>query len=358
MLEKNLISSLKDADGRRWQGIPSIARTSKGTLYVAWGSGGTVEPEPENNIIVSRSFDDGKTWSRPELFIDPFGEERAYDVCFWMAPDGVLWCLYNVSDRKKQIYEIRAITCGNPDEQYPRWSHPRVIDFGAPFSFRSLKPIVLSSGEWVMPVTWSFRKEDFSPFDAENSSAQKLESYVKFSSYFPFSKQLEGAAISKDKGINWELYGAVKLPPWSLESCIFERKDGTLVMLSRSEAGCLWRSISPDKGQNWGIPERTNIINPSCRYDIQRLKSGKLLLINEFDPAKRVNLRAALSTDEGESFSEGLFIDGRYGSTRDAGVSYPQFTEGENGKIYMVYDYERQGAGEIIFASFNEKDVE
>ncbi|NBS97737.1 MAG: hypothetical protein EBT08_16565, partial [Betaproteobacteria bacterium] len=48
---------------------------------------------------------------------------------------------------------------------------------------------------------------------------------------------------------------------------------------------------------------------------------------------------------------EGLLLDER------SGVSYPDGVEGKDGVIWITYDRERQGDGEILLAKFKEEDA-
>src|SRR5689334_11908006 len=55
---------------RKFQGIPGIERAANGRLWVLWYGGDTREG-PQNYVVLVTSGDDGKTWSRPKLVIDP-----------------------------------------------------------------------------------------------------------------------------------------------------------------------------------------------------------------------------------------------------------------------------------------------
>src|SRR5207253_1841840 len=63
---------------------------------------------------------------------------------------GRLWLFY---DQSMGYFDGRAgawaITCDNPDADIPTWSAPRRIWHGATLN----KPIVLKSGEWLMPIS-------------------------------------------------------------------------------------------------------------------------------------------------------------------------------------------------------------
>jgi hypothetical protein len=65
----------------------------------------------------------------------------------------------------------------------------------------------------------------------------------------------------------------------------------------------------------------------------------------------RSHITARLSRDDGRTWNEGLLLDER------RGISYPDGVQGEDGLIWIVYDRDRQGAGEILLARFREEDV-
>jgi hypothetical protein len=60
---------------------------------------------------------------------------------------------------------------------------------------------------------------------------------------------------------------------------------------------------------------------------------------------------AFLSADDGRTWSGGLLLDQR------EGVSYPDAAQGADGTIYVIYDYDRRGAREILMARFSEEDI-
>ncbi|MFH1743575.1 MAG: sialidase family protein, partial [bacterium] len=66
----------------------------------------------------------------------------------------------------------------------------------------------------------------------------------------------------------------------------------------------------------------------------------------------RSHLKAFISKDDGDTWSGGLMIDER------SGVSYPDGVQSEEGTIYLIYDFERRDAKQILMATFLEEDVE
>ncbi len=316
---------------RQWQGIPAIERAAGGRLWCAFFSGGTHEPHPDNYIVVTTSTDDGDTWEEPRTLIDPPGLTRVFDPCLWHDPSGRLWLIYNRANLERSDHTLWAVTTTGSDGRSPEWSEPRQIDVGAPFAFRLNKPTVLSSGAWLLPVTWARE----APGD-----------------WFAGDRQLQGVAISRDQGTSWSFHGAVEAPHWALESMILERTDGSLLMLIRTGAGVLYQSHSTDGGVTWTAASPTQIVNPGVRYFLRRLASGRVLLINTPDPKERRTMYAYLSeADDGTGWGKGLLIDER------AAVSYPDAVQAPDGAIHMVHDCDRQGTGEILYRSFTEEDI-
>ena len=81
------------------------------------------------------------------------------------------------------------------------------------------------------------------------------------------------------------------------------------------------------------------------------MASGNLLLVNHYRFTGRSHLTARLSTDDGKTWNEGLLLDDR------VGVSYPDGVQDADGLIWITYDHDRKGAGDILLAKFREEDV-
>ena len=122
-------------------------------------------------------------------------------------------------------------------------------------------------------------------------------------------------------------------------------------MLTRTGGGFLWESHSTDKGVTWDEPRASTIANPGSRFFIRRVISGHLLLVNHCKFKGRSHLTARLSADDGATWNDGLLLDER------GGVSYLDGVQDRDGLIWVIYDRDRNGAGEILLAKFREEDV-
>ena len=228
-----------------------------------------------------------------------------------------------------------ARLCDDPDAASPVWGAEFRVGYDVPFAFRMNKVTVLSTGEWLMPVTLAEK-----PVRAWSTGYNDQQ-----------IPTLHGVGISTDEGRTWTLHGAVKARPWALENMIVELKDGRLWMLIRTSTGVLWQSHSTDRGRTWSEGTASTIKSPGSRFFIRRLASGNLLLVNHHKFTGRSHLTAQLSTDDGATWNDGLLLDER------GGISYPDGVQDKNGLIWITYDRDRNGTGDILVAKFREEDV-
>lgn len=314
-----------------WAGIPGVEVTPGGRLFVTCFSGGTKEPEPENTVYLTFSDDGGRTFGPAVVMAAPQGDgTRAFDPTLWCDPHGRLWLIFNRGNKDTARHDVHARLCAEPDAAVPEWCAERPLDLPTPYAFRMNKPTVLTTGEWLLPVTHA--KDPIYNWSAGNA-------------------QLQGVAITHNQGRTWSLHGAVRAPAWALENMIIERVDGVLLMLIRTGAGVLWQSLSDDRGLTWSPGTPTAIANPGSRFFIRALPDGDWILINSPKPDRRTGITVSLSSDEGRTWYGQLVLDER------DDVSYPDAAFGPNGTIYAVHDRDRGGMGEILLSTFTMSDL-
>lgn len=327
---------------RMFQGCPTLAVTRGGRIYLGWYSGGTKEPHMENYNLLVYSDDEGKSWSEP-LIVIPSSKPlfiHALDIQLWCDPDGKLhvsWVQNNTEPETERIPEVKEgqplaivdgytfgdfehawweIVCDEPDADEPKFSAPKYIDKG----FLRCKPLFTRNGTWLA-------------FNYDQNS----DSY--------------GYSISRDKGKTFEhRYGTQKLETLFDEAMAYEMLDGRIRMLARSSLGELAESYSYDGGESFSPAKLSGIDSPSSRFYISRTPSGRILLILNDDRRERKNMTLCLSEDDGLTWKHKLCIDGR------TSLSYPD-ADFYGDRIYLAYDRERTGSGEILFARITEEDI-
>ena len=158
--------------------------------------------------------------------------------------------------------------------------------------------------------------------------------------------------ISRNQGKSWRTHRAGrKLQAFFDEAAIWQHQDGTLSLYARSACGHLAESVSHDQGKHWTDGAPLAFPAPSSRFLVQRLASGRLLLIWNNAPDARRNLTAALSEDDGRSWTFQSVIDPR------ERITYPDAAVTPDGHIYGVYDHGRTTEREIHFFSLTEADI-
>lgn len=336
-----------------------IERTPNGRLWACWVGGGDNE---KAFFVLATSDDEGETWSKPRLVIDPHDDRLPYARRvivgnLWTDPLGSLWLFF---DQAMTHFDGRAGTwftrCDQPDADHPQWSAPVRIWHGCSLN----KPIVLSSGEWLLPISLWDRDKTTAAFRANLPSlpADVFEDLDGF--------RMANVFVSSDQGATWTRKGGIAFPhPEFDEHNLVERRDGSIWMTARVATGDVWESVSRDGGETWSQPSKTGIGHPNSRHFMRRLRSGRLLLVKhgqtiaERAPVcsplngyrERSQLAAYLSDDDGATWMGGLLLDER------ASVSYPDGTQAPDGTIFVSYDYNRNTHGEILMARFTEEDV-
>ncbi len=323
-----------DAPYRIWQGVPGIERSRKGRLFATFYSGG-IQEEHGNYAVLIQSDDDGWSWSSPIAAAYQSENSRCYDPCLWIDPNGRLWFIWSVMPK----HAVYAAICDDPDAETLVWHEETVIGHDVMMN----KPIVTSSGRWLFPIAvWDKKIRHIDPSAAEETGAFLYE--------------------STDEGKSFQRLGTPSLTARSFdEHMVLERKDRTLMMLTRTHYG-ISQTCSEDGGKSWGEEQPFSMGGPDSRFHIRRLKSGRILLINHYMFTGRNNLTAFLSDDECKSWKWRLLLDER------SNVSYPDAAESEDGYIYIIYDRERGGfkrsyeearaeAREILLAKITEADI-
>ena len=326
----------KYADGRRlWQGIPGIERSKNGRTFICFYSGKNGETFG-NFALVMRS-DDGREFGNAPIAVAYAGNRaRCFDPVLWIDPLGRLWFIWNVQPQN----EVRAVICDNPNTEELVWGEEFLIGYGVMMN----KPTVLSTGEWLFPVSfwkpsmhsaYRYRTPDIPPKAYAVKTSDNGESFIRM-----------GGADVKDRSFD--------------EHMILELDNGVLAMYVRTTYG-IGVAYSYDRGYTWSHGEDSGFGGPCSRFHIKRLRSGRVLLINHYKFTQRNNLTALLSEDGGKTFPFSLLLDGRNS------VSYPDATECDDGYIYITYDRERGGAKtvedayrsarEILTAKITEEDI-
>ena len=133
-----------------------------------------------------------------------------------------------------------------------------------------------------------------------------------------------------------------------------ELSPNHLYALTRTDSDAIQYSNSTNNGKSWDIIKKFNAIGATTasRVFIGKLASGHCLLVinNSFD---RSNLTAYLSTDNCKTWAYKSVIANNPAQAN----TYPDVFQTTDGKIHVVYDYDRFGLGLILHKAFSESNL-
>lgn len=322
---------------RLWQGIPSIDITKNGRKFACWYSGETTEDIGNYAML----FADDDSGFRMIGAAVPAPGYRCFDPCVWVDPLNRLWFFW----AKYPDDGVYAVICDDPDADELCFGEELFIGNNVMMN----KPTVLSTGEWVFPVTiW---KSGICVLPVITPTLKSRLAY---------------ALVSGDQGKTFTPRGGVDVPDRAFDEHMFiERADGVLSVYVRTFYG-IGTANSYDNGFHWSDGKNSGIPGPSSRFHIRRLKSGRILLVNHLpEPngsVRRSRLAAMLSENDGKTWPYKLMLDERNN------VSYPDCAIASDGSIYVIYDRERGStcrnldqaytmAREILLAHITEEDI-
>lgn len=100
-----------------------------------------------------------------------------------------------------------------------------------------------------------------------------------------------------------------------------------------------------DAGRSWSQPEGLTLPNPDSGLDGIRLQDGRLLLAFNDSTTGRENLRLAMSSDEGRTWTRIATLAEEAG----ADFSYPFLMQTRNGDVHAVYTWHRKAIKHVVF---------
>jgi Neuraminidase (sialidase) len=244
------------------------------------------------------STDGGLTWShRDQRIPAKQGAQNTMSVSLLRLKSGHIALFYLVKNSPK---DCRLYMQTSADEAQT-WSEPALCMSDAEYYVvNNDRVIQLSTGRLVIPTAW-----------------HKQVAGVRFN-----ARATALCFLSDDDGKTWRASRGIIEPPAKgnsglQEPLVIELKDRRLMMLSRTDLGSQYRCYSSDGGETWSAAEPTDIKSPLSPASLKRIPStGDLLLIwNDHSnipdnlKGKRTPLAAAISTDDGKTWSASKLIE-------------------------------------------------
>lgn len=328
--------------------IPALVTTTKGTLLAfCEGRKTSLSDDGDNDLVLRRSSDAGRTWGPLQLVHEEGGDAVVTigNPCAVVdRTTGVVWLTMNRENGRV------LVTSSSDDGQ--TWAAPRdiTVDASRPgWGWYAMGPgcgIQLTAsgsnhshpGRLVIPANHRTTPDRSGP----------SSSHVIF---------------SDDHGRSWHVGGTVG--PHTNECQLAELGDGRLLINCRNHrgkapgnpsgktagkstpAGRRITALSSDAGLTWSEPALDDtLIEPTCQAGLIRLAKlsadgqARLLFTNPASATARTQLTIRLSEDDGRSWPRSLLLE-----AGSSGYSSP--AELADGRIGVLY--ERARSREIAF---------
>jgi len=251
---------------------------------------------------------------------------------------------------------VAILACMNEKERHWTWDNERKDAPGA-----TMPTYAMRSPDGGL--TWGERRMLHEDWTGEirnmiqTSDGRVVFSTMKFRSH-P-GRHTVMTYSSADDGLNWQASNVVDLGGCGhhggvTEGAIVERKDGSLLMLIRTNWGQFWRALSTDGGRYWHPMGPSGISASSAPGSLTRLASGRIVLFwnrpfpegqHEYPlrggdciwsatPVSnhRGELSVSFSADECETWTPPVVVAAKV----EASLSYPYVFEVEPGMMWLT----------------------
>jgi predicted neuraminidase len=290
----------------------TITELDDGGLLIAW-YGGEGEYAGDSRVFGTRRASGKRHWSRPEVLASSPAYAMGNPV-LWQAPDRTLWLFFVV--RPGATWSTSRIAAKTSTDRGRSWSDSFQITWEPGTMIRS-RPISLRDGAYLLPI---YRETGA---DTERTAPDTCSVFLR---YEPATRQ-------------WTQSNPVFSRLGNLQAGVAELSDGRLLALCRrggdyepGDDGFVVRTESVDGGRTWTPGTETSFPNPNAAVDLLRLRNGHLLFLWNDSANDRTPLRAAISTDDGQSWSRQRNLAEGPGD-----FAYPTAIQTRDGRIHVTY---------------------
>ncbi len=264
-----------------------------------------IEAPTGGRAMITKSTDNGVTWSKPKTLLDTPYDDRHPAIT--ELSDGTLVCsLFTAASEKEDCEEL------DPSKG-PRVAVVRSFDGGRNWEARPHR----------LPPVFLQEATDGPPLEMPDKSIL-LTAYGKDKA---LGRWVIGVFRSTDRGATWHLLSKVVADHGQTEESMVRLNDGRLVMITRPEGAISW---SKDDGHTWTTPVTFGfrMFAPT----LQMLYDGTLLC--HYGCYNAGGLRAVFSRDGGHTWvapasNHGFLIDDTYGYSRSCLMP--------DGTVYIAY---------------------
>lgn len=278
--------------------VPTPQRT-----FLAFWTQATHENDPDQHVALSRSTDQGRTWSPPvTLAGDPTGKSGR--IASWQFPfvvphSGRVYLFWN---QNIGVVDAREDTTGAlayrwSDDDGLTWSEPRTLtirksaishpDPDVPENWVTYQcPIITGHGDVLVGFTrWASRavQKEGGLFERDSEIW-----FLRFDNVLSEPDPTRLHVTTLPDGEHGLRVPRPDEPQISVaqEPTIQELSDGRLITIMRTRRGCIYYGLSSDRGHTWDEPRPLRyapggpkVLQPLASCPLYRLHDGRFLLV-------------------------------------------------------------------------------
>lgn len=278
--------------------VPTPRRT-----FLAFWTQASQENNPDQRVVLSRSLDQGHTWSKPVVLAgDPSGKSGR--IASWQFPVVVPYTgrVYLFWNQNVGIVDAREDTTGVlayswSDNDGLTWAQMRTLPIGrSAISHPDLDmppnwvtyqcPIITRDGEVIVGFTrWASNKAGGKGGLFERDSEVWFLRFDNILSEPDPTKLTVTTLPEGDHGLRVPLPGK---PETSVaqEPTVQQLSDGRLITVMRTRQGCIYFALSSDHGKSWDTPRPLRyapggpvVQQPLASCPLYKLHDGRFLLV-------------------------------------------------------------------------------
>jgi sialidase-1 len=336
-------------DGYKCFRIPAIVTTTKGTILAfAEARKNNCSDAGNIDLVVKRSFDGGKTWSKISIVWDD-----AENTCGNPAPvvdqktgNIILLSTWNLgTDREEQIIngtskDSRRVFVLSTSDEGNSWSTAR--DITSDVKMPDWTWYATGPGNGIQMHSKKYKNRLVIPCDHIEAVSKKYYSH---------------SIHSEDGGLTWKLGGST--PTDMVNECtVAELPKGKLILNMRNYNSLRVRqtSTSMDGGETWSdLQPDTALIEPVCQASIlwydHKGRRPFLAFSNPASQKSRTNMTVRISINQGKSWKQKLVL-------HEGPSAYSNLVVLPNGNLACFYEagiksaYEGIVFKELLFDDF------
>ena len=316
-----------------WKGghrIPAVLLTSKGTLLVFAEQRHNSSDHGNVDLVLKRSSDNGKTWSKPMLIHDSGNRASGNPCPIQDRETGTIWLLFARNNNKQAM-----VTHSKDDGR--TWAKPLPLEKPTPVRNRHAKP-VKKKDAWIAT----------GPCQGIQLASGRLLAPANVHRSFSY--------YSDDHGKTWKHSNLIANTSAN-ECTAVELADGSVYMNLRLPGGRgnhhRASVVSKDGGKTWPLKARhePQLPGPACHMGVVRFTDEKrhdrnrILFSGPAGPRKRADLMIRISYDECRTWQECRLV-------KRGRASYSNMVVLPDMSIGCVYETSDGGWQSIRFARF------